>query len=88
MECIVVDVESATELPDRAKNLGWVSVPQSGSEEETAHALHDRVCSMGGNALTRVSRVQELGEDGYRLVGNAWRVTEVLSAQADMRHAR
>jgi hypothetical protein len=88
VECIVVDVESANDLPARAENLGWVSVPEQPSDEETAHALHDRVCAMGGNALTRLARVQELGEAGYVLKGNAWRVAEVPTSQGELRHAR
>jgi hypothetical protein len=88
VDCIVIDVESANDLPRRAENLGWVSVPELPSDEETAHALHDRVCAMGGNALTRVARVQELGESGYALKGNAWRVAEVPSSDGDVRHAR
>jgi hypothetical protein len=88
LECIVIDVESANDLPARAENLGWVSVPEQASEEETAHALHERVCGIGGNAITRLARVQELGECGFVLKGNAWRVAEVPTSEGELRHAR
>jgi hypothetical protein len=87
--CIVVDVETACDLPQRAENLGWVSIPVEADAEQTANALYERACALGGNALTRVMRVQLLGEDGFRLEANAWRIpTEDPSTEGQLRNAR
>ena len=68
--CSVYDFASATEVPEGAANLGWVSVPSAGSDEETYVKLREKICSLGGDALSQPAWVRE-GEE-VELKANAW----------------
>jgi hypothetical protein len=72
--CMVQDFASATEVPEGAKNLGWVSVPDSGDDEKTYIHLREKVCGMEGDALSQVAWVQEEAESALVLKANAWQL--------------
>ena len=73
--CMVQDFEGATDVPDGAKNLGWVTVPESGggdSDEDTFIALRKKICEMGGDALSQPAWVKDVDDDRPHLKANAW----------------
>jgi hypothetical protein len=70
--CLVQDFPSATDVPDGAKNLGWVSVKDSGNDEQTYIQLREKICGQGGDALSQVAWVQESADEGLVLKANAW----------------
>lgn len=71
--CDVYDYENATDLPDGAKNLGWVEVQRLESDEETYLALRKKLCEQGGNALSQMAWVAEIGDrEPTKLKANAW----------------
>jgi hypothetical protein len=72
-ECMVYDFNASTDVPDGAKNLGWVSVKTTGNDEETFIKLREQVCQLGGDALSSVAWVREANEyEPTTLKGNAW----------------
>lgn len=71
-ECVVRDYPGATDVPDGARNLGWVSVRTEESDEETLIKLRKKVCEVGGDAMSQVAWVRETGDPELRLKGNAW----------------
>ena len=70
--CMVYDFTSATDVPDGAKNLGWVGVKQTGTDEETYVALRTKICEMDGDALSQAAWVREPGDDTPVLKANTW----------------
>lgn len=50
--CNVRRYAEPADVPDGAKNLGWVEVPVGESPEDTYVALDELVCSKGGDALS------------------------------------
>ncbi len=72
-QCNVYDFESATDLPDGARNLGWVSVKKAETDEGTFLLLRQKVCEMGGDAISQVAWVREMDEyEPSTLKANAW----------------
>jgi hypothetical protein len=69
--CDVFDYALATEVPTGAKNLGWVQVKDTGNDEETFAALRQKICEMGGDALSGPHWERKSGEDPV-LKANAW----------------
>jgi len=73
--CSVRDHGSAATLPSGAINLGRVEIPREEEEGNTYTLLHQRVCELGGNAVTGVRWEVELGMPRPRaLSGNAWKL--------------
>ncbi|MBI3186174.1 MAG: hypothetical protein HYZ28_28895 [Myxococcales bacterium] len=71
--CNVFDYPTASDVPDGAKNLGWVEAKFANNDEETFIALRKKVCEMGGSALSQIRWVHEAGEyEPSILRGNAW----------------
>ncbi len=70
--CMVQDFATATEVPDGAKNLGWVSVPYTGDDESTYVELRKKICEQGGDALSQPAWVKGLTDDKPELKANAW----------------
>ena len=76
-ECNVHDYPNATDLPTASRNLGWVEVERSGTDEETYTALYTKICSLGGDAMSQLAWVKESGEsDATKLRANAWELPE------------
>lgn len=74
-ECHVHDYPEAADIPEGAKNLGKVSVDRQGSDEETYLALRSAICAAGGDALSSLHWVFELGQvqgEPHSLEANAW----------------
>ncbi len=72
-QCNVHDFPGATDVPEGAKNLGWVSVKSTGNDEETFIKLREKICEMGGNGLSQAAWVREPGEyEPTTLKANAW----------------
>src|SRR5688572_12020466 len=61
-ECSVVDYPTASEVPAGSKNLGWVQVKTTGNDDETFLLLRQKICEMGGDALSQPAWVREAGE--------------------------
>ena len=61
-ECSVHDFAGATDLPEGAKNLGTVRVPKQATDEETYLKLREAICAKGGDALSQLRWVLELGK--------------------------
>lgn len=70
--CNVRDFAAATDLPQGAKNLGWVTVEEQGSDEETFLLLRKKICELGGDALSQVAWVKGPTEERPKLTANAW----------------
>ena len=71
--CGVYDFEAATDLPNGATNLGWVSVSKAETDEETYVKLRQKICEMGGDALSQLAWVRQAGEyEPTHLKANAW----------------
>jgi hypothetical protein len=71
--CDVHDYPAATDLPDGAKNLGWVQVPVQAQDEETYLMLRKAICDMGGDALSQLAWTYEPGRrQAVALKANAW----------------
>ena len=74
-ECSVHDFPAASDVPDGSKNLGLVRVPKEATDEETYLKLREAICAKGGDALSQLHWVLEVGK--YRgmpteLEANAW----------------
>lgn len=63
-ECNITDFVSVGDVPDGAKNLGVVRVAKvkGQSDDETIQALRDAICAKGGDALSSMAWVKELGK--------------------------
>ncbi len=73
--CDVRDYGSATDVPDGATNLGWVTVKTAGDQDETFKKLREKICQMGGDALSQPHWEHEAGEyEPSLLKANAWRL--------------
>lgn len=73
--CDVHDFPSATEVPTGAKNLGWVQVTREASDEETYLKLRQAVCAQGGDALSSLAWVKEVGDVApTSLRADAWQL--------------
>lgn len=71
--CDVRDYPAATDLPDGAKNLGWVQVPVQAQDEDTYLMLRKAICDMGGDALSQIAWTYEPGRrQAVALKANAW----------------
>lgn len=70
--CNVRDYPAATDVPSGAKNLGWVTVTQQGSDEETFLLLRQKICEAGGDALSQAAWVKAPTEEVPQLTANAW----------------
>ena len=66
------DFASATDLPEGARNLGWVEVPQLESDEASFLELRKRICELGGDALSQAAWVKGPGDEQRVLTANAW----------------
>jgi len=72
--CMVQDFPSAVDVPEGSKNLGWVSVPDSGDDEKTYIQLREKVCAMEGDGISQAAWVQESTDSGLVLKANAWQL--------------
>ncbi len=70
--CNVRDFPSATEVPAGSRNLGWVSVDQEGTDEETFLRLRQKICERGGNAQSQAAWVKGPSDETPKLTANAW----------------
>lgn len=70
--CNVRDFASATDVPEGARNLGWVEVEEQASDEETFLLLRKKICELGGDALSQPAWEKAPSEDRPRLTANAW----------------
>ena len=70
--CNVRDFPSATEVPTGARPLGPVEVESQASDEDTFVALRQRVCELGGDALSQPTWVKDPNDEKPRLTANAW----------------
>ncbi len=72
-KCDVRDYDNATELPSGAKNLGFVQVAREKTDEETYLKLRQAVCDAGGDALSGLAWIKEVGDpEPTSLRANAW----------------
>ncbi|MCL2177972.1 MAG: hypothetical protein FWC28_07505 [Proteobacteria bacterium] len=73
--CSVRDYASAVALPSGSRDLGRVEIPRQEEEENTYLMLHQKVCDMGGDALSGMRWEVDLGQPKPRaLSGNAWKL--------------
>ena len=71
--CMVQDFDFATDLPDGAKNLGWVVVAQADAGDEGTYLeLRRQICALGGDALSQPAWVREGEDEQPKLKANAW----------------
>lgn len=63
-ECNIRDYPSVGDVPDGAKNLGVVRVAKvkGQSDDDTIQALREAICAKGGDALSSMAWVKELGK--------------------------
>ncbi len=76
-ECNVRDYPASTDVPEGAKNLGAVRVAKvkGSSDDDMAVLLREEVCKLGGDALSGMRWVKELGKISgppTELEANAW----------------
>ncbi len=74
-ECSVHDYAAATDVPEGAKNLGMVRVPKQATDQETYLKLREAICAKGGDGLSQLRWVLELGKYNgapTELEANAW----------------
>jgi hypothetical protein len=72
-ECNVNDFPSATDLPAKSENIGWIEVPRQPTDEETYLLLRKTICERGGDALSQLQWVKEPGQyEPTALRANAW----------------
>jgi hypothetical protein len=70
--CNVRDFPSATDVPAGSRPLGPVEVEPQASDDETFIALRQRICELGGDALSQAAWVKDPGDESPRLTANAW----------------
>jgi hypothetical protein len=71
--CDVRDFNGATDVPAGAKNLGWVQVKRAKTDEESYQRLRDKICKLGGDALSQLAWIRDPGEyEPNALKANAW----------------
>ena len=76
-ECNVRDFDLLTDLPEGATNLGMVRVAKdaAASDDELKDLLRQEVCKAGGDALSGLRWVKEVGKNRgipTELEANAW----------------
>jgi hypothetical protein len=77
--CSVHDYPAATDVPEGATNLGWVSVAKEATDEETYVKLREEICKKGGNGLSQLHWLNETSKDApvvFALEANAWLLPE------------
>ena len=68
-----VAFKDGTDVPEGAQNLGWVTVKKGETDEETFVKLREKICGMGGDALSQPAWVRQAGEyEPTHLKANAW----------------
>ncbi|MHB8879126.1 MAG: hypothetical protein ACYC8T_35960 [Myxococcaceae bacterium] len=71
--CEVYDFAAATDVPEGATSLGWVSVKKAETDDDTFVKLREKICAMGGDALSTPAWVLQAGEyEPTHLKANAW----------------
>jgi hypothetical protein len=70
--CQVHDFAAATDLPVGSRNLGWVKVEEQESDEATYVLLRQKICELGGDALSQPSWEKLPSADKPFLQANAW----------------
>jgi hypothetical protein len=70
--CNVYDYQGATEVPDGAQNLGWVEVEMAATDDETFVLLRQKICELGGDALSQPAWVRSGSDESTQLKANAW----------------
>ena len=80
-ECNITDYASVGDVPDGSKNLGVVRVAKvkGQSDEDTVLALREAICAKGGDALSSMAWVKELGKISgppTELEATAWLLPE------------
>jgi len=71
--CGVYDFAAATDVPEGARNLGWVTVKKAETDEDTYVKLREKICEMGGDALSQLAWVSQAGEyEPSFLKANVW----------------
>lgn len=72
--CNVRDFATAAELPPGSVNLGWVSVEAQETRDDTFLLLRQKICELGGNALSQAAweRDNNDPEAPRKLTANAW----------------
>jgi hypothetical protein len=77
-ECRVQEYPSAPDVPEGAKNIGWVTVPMAASDEETIENLRKAICAKGGNAFSQAhwnrAPGASIADPPIELEANAWLV--------------
>jgi hypothetical protein len=61
-ECAVQDFPESVDLPEGSKNMGTVSVPREGNDEDTYAALRKAVCEKGGDAMSSMRWLHTIGK--------------------------
>ncbi len=73
--CDVHDYPAATDVPAGSTNIGWVQVPRADSDEQTYLNLRAEICAKGGNGLSQMHWVKEVGKvtgEPTALEASAW----------------
>ena len=71
--CNVYDFSGATDVPEGAKNIGWIEVDKAESDDDTFVQLRQKICEQGGDALSQAAWVHKPGEyEPTTLRANAW----------------
>ncbi len=72
-ECDVHDYPSGTDVPAGSKNIGWVEVTREGDDDATFLKLRQKVCNLGGDAMSSITWERQSGEDRPSVLrANAW----------------
>lgn len=75
-ECHVIDYPTASEVPAKAKNIGWVKIARQDTDEATFEKLREAVCAQGGDAMSQMHWIRASGasvaDAPIELEGNAW----------------
>lgn len=72
-QCKVFDYETAMDLPEGSKSLGKVQVRRQAADEATYLKLREKVCEMGGDAVSQMAWVKDAGEyEPSALQATAW----------------
>jgi hypothetical protein len=79
VECNVHDYPSLTDVPHGAKDLGKVTVSKQETDEATYEKLREEICKKGGDALSGMRWVKELGKISgppTELEAQAWQLPQ------------
>ncbi|MCA3013509.1 MAG: hypothetical protein INH41_14090 [Myxococcaceae bacterium] len=76
--CEAADYPSGADVPQGAKNIGWVKVERRETDDATFSALREAVCRAGGNAFSQMRWIRAPGasvaDPPIELEANAWDV--------------